>query len=162
VRHNGGTGRRPIKGLGAVPGTARVFGFGLQIAPRQIHAHGVAVNGMVRLLRGNVGTPATHGDDQFDFVMQIVGGQWVGYLCADDVLIVVSIIIATTHTISVIVVVVIIMVIPTYHHHEARGRLGKEKGRFAIRMATHFNGVICVIATDAINAMHGKLQLWLR
>ena len=69
VRH----GTRKVKALGGCPGAALGLGFGLQIAPREIHTHGPAEDARLSLLNRQILAALIDGDDEFDFVLQIFG-----------------------------------------------------------------------------------------
>ena len=70
---NRADGRRGLKGFADAPWATLLFHIALQIAPGHIQAHGVTVNVLLRIGSCNVLAAHADGNDQLNFMVQIVG-----------------------------------------------------------------------------------------
>ena len=76
----GAHGRGTDEGLREVPGPRQLLRLGLEIAARQVDAHGVGQDVVSRLLGRDVAPALAQRHHELDLVVQILGGGRIGNL----------------------------------------------------------------------------------
>src|SRR6185437_2183348 len=71
-------GRRMVERLADLPRPLLLARGLLQVAPREVDAHRIAIDVIERLLGRNVQPAALHGDDQLDLMMHVLGQRRIG------------------------------------------------------------------------------------
>ena len=131
--HRGGRVQRSdrrgvVEGLGQVPGPPLVTQLELQVAPRHVQAHGIAVDVLERVLHRDVAPAAADGQHELDLVVHVAGAGRIGEVGR----------------------------LPRRGDDDGVGRLAEEERRLAVGVEAHLARVRSVVSADTVDPAHGK------